>query len=121
MINVQSIEEYMSNQPEKTKAFLKQLREYILEAVPDAEEKINYNIPAFSLIKGGKRDKQIMIAGYKKHVGFYPTPDVMDAFWDRLEGYKKAKGSVQFPLDQPLPKQLIIEMVEYRKQQINNK
>lgn len=120
MNEISSFEEYLKDQPEQTKVYLKQLREYILEAAPDADEKINYNIPAFSLIKGGKRDKQIMIAGYKKHVGFYPTPDVMDAFWDKLEGYKKAKGSVQFPLDQPLPKQLIIEMVEYRKQQLNN-
>ena len=76
---------------------------------------MNYNIPAFALIKGGKREQQIMIAGYKKHVGFYPHSTTMEYFWDQLDGYKKAKGSIQFPLSQPLPKELIIKMVKYRK------
>ncbi len=94
--------------------YLKELRALINEAVPECEEMMNYNIPAFSLVKGGKREQQIMIAGYKKHVGLYPHPTTMEKFWIRLEGYKKAKGSVQFPLNEPLPKELIQEMILYR-------
>ena len=59
-----------------------------------------------------------MIAGYKKHIGFYPHPTTMEKFWDELGGYKKAKGSVQFPLTKPLPKELIKKMVKYRKELI---
>ncbi|MDP3831991.1 MAG: hypothetical protein Q8Q47_12015, partial [Ignavibacteriaceae bacterium] len=68
----------------------------------------------YALVKGGKREEQIMIAGYKKHVGLYPHPTVMDKFDKELEGYKKGKGSVQFPIDKPLPKALIVKMVKYR-------
>ena len=76
---------------------------------------MNYNIPAFALIEGGKRDQQIMIAGYKKHLGFYPHPSAIENFLDELKVYKVGKGSVQFPVSKPLPKDLIIKMVNYRK------
>jgi uncharacterized protein YdhG (YjbR/CyaY superfamily) len=110
-----SFEEYVASQPEEVNKALKEVSEYILEAVPGAIKLINYNIPAFALIDGGKRDHQIMIAGYKKHIGFYPHPTTMEHFWEQLGDYKKAKGSVQFPLSKPLPKELIIEMVRFRK------
>ncbi|MDP2302223.1 MAG: DUF1801 domain-containing protein [Ignavibacteria bacterium] len=109
-----SIEEYFDNQPEKIKESLKELKDCILKAVPEAIEMLNYGIPAYALVKGGKREEQIMIAGYKKHVGLYPHPTVMDKFDKELEGYKKGKGSVQFPIDKPLPKALIVKMVKYR-------
>ncbi|MBQ3300796.1 MAG: hypothetical protein IJH04_01350, partial [Eggerthellaceae bacterium] len=67
---------------------------------------------------GGKRDKQIMIAGYAQHVGFYPNPDMIDAFADQLTGYKLAKGSIQFPLSKPIPKALVVKMVKYRLSQV---
>jgi uncharacterized protein YdhG (YjbR/CyaY superfamily) len=79
---------------------------------------MNYSIPAFALVKGGKRDKQIMIAGYPKHVGFYPHPDTIDAFADMLAAFKFAKGSIQFPLNKPIPKAMVIEMVEFRLSQL---
>ena len=79
---------------------------------------MNYNIPAFALIIGGKRDKQIMMAGYPKHVGFYPSPDVIDAFVDQLAAYKFAKGSIQFALNKPIPKTLVVKMVKYRLSQL---
>ena len=79
---------------------------------------MNYNIPAFSLVKGGKRDQQIMMAAYAKFVGFYPFPSTMEKFSDELKGYKQGKGSVQFPLGKPLPKDLIIRMVKYRREEI---
>jgi uncharacterized protein YdhG (YjbR/CyaY superfamily) len=112
--NYISVEEYFDNQPEKIKESLKELKECILKAVPEAIEMLNYGIPAYALVKGGKREEQIMIAGYKKHVGLYPHPTVMEKFDKELEGYKKGKGSVQFPIDKPLPKELIIKMVKYR-------
>jgi uncharacterized protein YdhG (YjbR/CyaY superfamily) len=62
-----------------------------------------------------------MIAGYKNHVGFYPHPSTIEAFLENLSGYKFAKGSVQFPLDKPIPKELVIKMVRYRYEQIQKK
>jgi len=113
-------EDYFDCQPEMTKKALIELRKCIYEAAPDAIEMLNYNIPAFALIEGGKRDQQIMIAGYKKHVGLYPHPTVVEKFNRELSDFRKGKGSVQFPLDKPLPKQLIIKMVRYRVAQLKN-
>ena len=109
-----TIDDYINSQPEGTKNTLQKLKECVLKAAPNAIELFNYNIPAFALVKEGKRDQQIMIAGYKKHVGLYPHPTVMEKFDIELEGYKKGKGSVQFPINKPLPKELIIKMVTYR-------
>ena len=111
----QTVIEYIEDQPEATRKVLEELRTYILEAAPDAVELFNYNIPAFALIEGGKREQQIMMAGYPKHVGFYPHPTTMEKFAEELTGYKQGKGSVQFPLDQALPKELILKMITYRK------
>ena len=61
-----------------------------------------------------------MMAGYKKHIGFYPHPTTMEFFWEELANYKKAKGSVQFPLSKPLPTDVIKQMVEYRKNLIDS-
>lgn len=107
-------EAYFAAQPSQTLPQLLALRACILEAAPQAEERINYNIPAYALIPGGKRDQQILIAGYERHVGFYPTPAVISHFAAELAGYKQGKGSVQFPLDQPLPRDLILRMVRFR-------
>lgn len=115
----QTVSLYFESQPESVKEAQYKLREYILEAAPDAVEMFNYNIPAYALIAGGKREQQVMIAGYKKHVGLYPHLTVMVKFSDEFKDYKKGKGSVQFPLDKPLPKELIIRMVRYRKELLN--
>ena len=109
-----SVEAYINSFEGPTKARLEELRAIILEVIPDTTELINYNIAAFTLKEGGKRDSQIMMAGYKKHIGFYPHPVTMEHFWDELDGYKKAKGSVQFPLNRELPKELIMRMITYR-------
>jgi uncharacterized protein YdhG (YjbR/CyaY superfamily) len=112
------VDAYIATQPLEAQRALEELRACIWQAAPQVSELMNYNIPAFALAKGGKRDKQIMIAGYPKHVGFYPHPDVIDAFADRLVEYKFAKGSVQFPLNKPIPKALVIEMVKLRCSQL---
>ena len=108
------VDEYIFNQPPVARQALEELRSCIWQAAPAVSELMNYKIPAFALVKGGKRDQQIMIAGFAKHVGFYPSPAVVEAFSDRLAGYKFAKGSIQFPLSAPIPRELVIEMVRYR-------
>lgn len=112
------VDAYISAQPPETQRSLEELRSYIWLAAPNASELLNYNIPAFALVEGGKRDQQIMIAGYTKHIGFYPHSDVIQAFSDQLTEYKYAKGSIQFPLSNPIPKELVIKMVKYRLTQL---
>jgi uncharacterized protein YdhG (YjbR/CyaY superfamily) len=112
------VDAYIAAQPPETQRALEELRSCIWQAAPEVSELMNYNMPAFALVKGGKRDNQIMIAGYPRHVAFYPHPDVIHAFADRLAGYSFAKGSVQFPLNQPIPKVLVIEMVKLRLSQL---
>jgi uncharacterized protein YdhG (YjbR/CyaY superfamily) len=86
----------------------------ILKATPHAEEKISYQIPTFKL----KGKNLIHFAAYKKHIGFYPTPSGITAFKAELESYECAKGSVKFPLDKPLPLELILRMVKFRVEEI---
>ncbi len=113
-VEFKNVQEYFEAQPENAKKALLELKKCILKVVPNATELLNYNIPAYALIENGKRQEQIMIAGYKKHVGFYPHPTTMEKFDAELSEYKRAKGSVQFPLDKPLPKKVIIRMIKYR-------
>lgn len=115
-----SIDDYINDQPEGTRAALIQLKKCILTAAPDAKELFNYNIPSFALVENGKREQQIMIAGYKNHVGFYPHPTTIEKFSEKLTMYKQGKGSIQFPLDKPIPGKLIIEMVQYRRNLVKN-
>jgi uncharacterized protein YdhG (YjbR/CyaY superfamily) len=116
----ETIDEYIEDQPNGTKSALKILKECIIKAAPDAEELFNYDIPAFALIKGGKRENQIMFAGYSKHVGFYPHPDTILKFSNELKEYKQGKGSIQFPNNKPIPSDLVIRMVRWRKEMIAN-
>ncbi|KIX22197.1 hypothetical protein SY27_05945 [Flavobacterium sp. 316] len=116
-----TVDDYFNTQPEKTKKALIELKKCILKVKPNATELFNYNIPAYSLVEGGKREQQIMIAGYKKHVGLYPHPTTMEKFDLELSEYKKGKGSVQFPLDKPIPIDLVERMIKYRIQLLENK
>ncbi|GGD53409.1 iron chaperone [Muriicola marianensis] len=120
MPTYKTVDDYIAHQPERTRKVLIQLRKLIKKAAPDATEVLNYKVPAFTLVPGGKRDQQIMMAGYAKFVGFYPFPTTMAAFSDELQDYKQGKGSVQFPLDKPLPEDLIIRMVRYRQTEVQN-
>ena len=114
------VDAYIAAQPPEIQRALEELRACIWKAAPGVSELMNYNIPAFALVMGGKRDKQIMIAGYPKHVGFYPGPDVIKAFTDQLAAYEFAKGSIQFPLNKPIPKALVVKMVKYRLSQLQS-
>lgn len=117
-ISYKTVQEYFDNQIEDTKQNLLGLKEIIVKTVPDTEELINYEMPAYTMAKGGKRDKQIMIAGYKKFVGFYVGANILNHFEKELKDFKIGKASVQFPNNKPLPKELIIKIIKYKKQSI---
>jgi uncharacterized protein YdhG (YjbR/CyaY superfamily) len=104
-----TIDEYIDTFPEDVRNILNELRQAIKEAAPEAEETINYQIPTFTL-----HGNLVHFAALKNHIGFYPTPSGMEAFKKELSSYKGAKGSVQFPIDQPLPLPLIRRIVKYR-------
>jgi uncharacterized protein YdhG (YjbR/CyaY superfamily) len=104
-----TMDEYINTFPESVQRILKELRQTIKEAAPEAEETINYGIPTFTL-----HGNLVHFAAFEKHIGFYPTPGGMEAFQKELAAYKQAKGSVQFPIDQPLPLPLIRRIVEFR-------
>ena len=118
MPTFETVDDYIASQPKEAQTVLQELRSIIKEAAPDAIEVLNYKVPSFTLVSGGKRDQQIMMAGYESFVGFYPFPTTMAAFSAELKGYKQGKGSVQFPYNQPLPKELIVKMVRFRKAEI---
>lgn len=118
MPNFETVDDYIASQPLETQKVLQELRSIIKEAAPDAREVMNYKVPCFTLVPKGKRDQQIMMASYAKFIGFYPFPTTMAKFSGELKDYKQGKGSVQFPLNKPLPKDLIIRMVKYRKEEI---
>ncbi len=106
---MKEIEIYIQTFPEEVQAKLHLLRKAIADAAPKATEKISYGIPTFYL-----NGNLVHFAGYKKHIGFYPSPSAMVAFQEELAMYKQAKGSVQFPLEKDLPLNLIKRMVEFR-------
>jgi len=104
------IDEYIAGFPKDTQKLLEQIRTTIRQAAPDTEEKISYGIPTFTL--GGKY--LVYFAAYKKHIGFYPVPG-NKAFDKDFSAYKTSgKGTIQFPLDKPLPHELITKIVKSR-------
>lgn len=105
-----SIDEYIAEFPAEIQAVLEEVRQLIKSAAPRATETISYAIPTFDL--NGRH--LVHFAAFAHHIGFYPTPSAIEAFRDDLRRYKQAKGSVQFPLGQPLPKGLIRRMVKLR-------
>lgn len=111
-----TVDEYFANVPAHTLHLLKELRETIKQAAPEAEEVISYNMPA---IKQGK--VLVYYAAYNGHIGFYPTASPMIVFKDRLTKYKTSKGAIQFPLDAPIPKQLVKDIVKFRLADVQEK
>jgi len=111
-----TVEEYILDFPDDIQVVLNRIRRTIIEASPDAVEKISYNMPTFYL-----NGNLVHFAAYKNHIGFYPTPSAIAAFEDELSSYKNAKGSVQFPLDSPIPYDLIKRMVIFRVQENSRK
>lgn len=104
-----NIDEYIEVFPRVVQEILEQIRETIRKAAPDAEETISYQIPTFTL-----KGNLVHFAAFKKHIGFYPTPTGIEKFKDELSVYECAKGSVKFPLDKPIPFDLISRIVTFR-------
>jgi uncharacterized protein YdhG (YjbR/CyaY superfamily) len=107
---ITSIDDYIAQFPAQVQEMLVQLRTLIHELAPEATEKISYQIPTFFL-----NGNLVHFAAYAHHIGFYPTSSGITHFEDELADYKHAKGSVQFPLDQPLPVDLIAKIVAFRR------
>lgn len=103
-------DEYIAGFPDDIQLILNKVRATIRQAAPDAEESIGYGMPAYKL----KGKPLVYFAGYKGHIGFYATPSGHTEFAKELSKYKQGKGSVQFPLDQPIPYDLIAQIVEFR-------
>lgn len=104
-----SVDEYISWFPASTQKLLQQMRATIKKAAPNAEEVISYTMPAYK-----QNGILVYFAGYEKHIGFYPTGRGIEEFKSELRGYKSGKGSVQFPIDDPLPLKLIATIVKFR-------
>jgi uncharacterized protein YdhG (YjbR/CyaY superfamily) len=107
---LKTIDEYIAAFPKEVQDVLEKIRSAIRESAPKAEEAISYGIPAFKL-NGGRGS--VYFAGWKNHIGFYPTPSGIEAFKKELAPFKQEKGSVQFPLDKPIPYDLVKKIVRY--------
>jgi uncharacterized protein YdhG (YjbR/CyaY superfamily) len=108
----QTIDEYIAGFPEHIREILEKVRATIREAAPGAEETIKYEMPTFML-----NGNLVYFAAFKNHIGFYPIPSGVEEFKDDLAGYKTGKGSVQFPLDKPIPYELIGRIKKFRVQE----
>lgn len=109
MTKPETVSEYIDQAPNETQEKLREMRACLGEVAPDAEESLKWSTPAFSL------DRILFTyGGFKQHVGFYPTPAAIEEFEEELEGYETGEGSIQFPLDEPLPVDLIREIAAFR-------
>jgi uncharacterized protein YdhG (YjbR/CyaY superfamily) len=111
-----TVDAYFSHVPPERYAVVDELRKIIKVALPEAEEVISYNMPAY-------KHKGILVyfGLYAQHIGFYPTPSAIEAFKDRLVGFTFAKGSIQFPLDEELPIGLIQDICRFRMKEVKKK
>lgn len=110
-----TIDEYIAIFPADVQDILEKLRSVIRESAPNAEETISYQIPTFKL-----KGNLVHFAAFKNHIGFYPTPSAIEAFRKELSPYEVAKGSVKFPINEPIPFGLVKKIVEYRVQEIKD-
>jgi len=104
-----TIDEYIAGFPPDVQEILQKIRRTIREAAPDAQETIKYRMPTFTL-----KGDLVYFAAFKNHIGFYPIPTGIEEFKNELSAYKMGKGSVQFPLDKPIPYDLISRITKFR-------
>jgi uncharacterized protein YdhG (YjbR/CyaY superfamily) len=109
MKQYKSMDEYIGTHPKEVQEILQKIRQTIKTVIPDAQETIGYGIPTFKL-----KGNVVHFAAYKNHIGFYPAPSGIEAFSEELSEYKTGKGTLQFPLDKPIPYSLIKKVTEYR-------
>lgn len=110
-------DEYIAAWPEAVQVLLQAMRKTIHEAAPSATEDIRYAIPTFRL----NNQNLVHFAAFKNHIGFYPAPQGLEAFKERLSAYKGSKGAVQFPLNKPLLLDLVADIVKYRVEEVSRK
>ncbi len=103
-----TIDEYIAAQPETAREYLMAVRAVVREALPDAQERISWSMPAY-----WKGKNLIQFAASKAHLGLYPGPEAVEEFRDRLEGYPASKGAIRFPYSKPLPLALIRDIAEW--------
>ena len=113
---INTIDEYIMQFPPEIQVILQEMRQVIKEAAPEAKEKISYQMPTFYL-----HGNLVHFAAFKNHIGFYPTSSGIEAFKKELSEFKGAKGSVQFPINKPLPFDLIKRIVKYRVDEATKK
>lgn len=111
-----NMDEYIAGFPPDVQKSLQQMRAIVREVAPDAKEVLKYRMPTFVL-----QENLVHFAAFDKHIGFYPTPSAMAAFSSDLKDYAHAKGSVQFPLNRPVPFALIKRMVQFRVKEVRAK
>lgn len=109
-VDFKSVDQYIEAFPKETQVLLKKFREVIIKNAPNAVESISYGMPAYKL--NGK--PLVYFAAYKNHIGFYATPTGHEKFAEELSVYKQGKGSVQFPIDQLIPYELVKRIVAFR-------
>ncbi len=107
-LSVKTIDEFIAGYPEKTQAILQKVRQTIHEVAPEATEKISYGIPTFVF-----HGNLVHFAAYEGHVGFYPGSKAISAFADELKGFETSKGTIRFPLDGPIPYDLIETVTKF--------
>lgn len=108
-----NIDQYIEQCEKEIQTILNKIRNTIKNAAPNSIEKISYNIPTFY-----QKENIVQFAAYKNHIGFYPTPEAIEAFSEELKAYKTTKGTIQFSYDKEIPYLLIRKIVEYRIKQI---
>jgi uncharacterized protein YdhG (YjbR/CyaY superfamily) len=111
-VRPKNITEYINAAPKGAQKKLREIRACIRKAAPGAEEGMKWGMPAFSY-----RRILVMFAAHQHHIGFYPTPSAVKAFADDLSKYDTARGSIQFPLEKPLPLPLIHKITTFRVQE----
>jgi uncharacterized protein YdhG (YjbR/CyaY superfamily) len=112
MKKTENIDEYIADYPAEVQKKLEQMRSLISKHAPGAEECISYGIPTFKL-----NGNLVHFAAFKNHLGFYPGAAGVEAFADVLDGYETSKGTIQFPMDKPIPIKLITDIVKFRVKQ----
>ena len=107
-----TIDEYIAAFPKNIQNILEELRQVIMDSAPNAEEAISYQMPTFKL-----NGNLVWFAAFKKHIGFYPKPSAIEAFRKELTDYEVSKGTIRFPLEKPIPFDLVRKIVKYRVRQ----
>ena len=113
---IESIDDYINGFPPNVRKILQEIRKTIKKIAPEAEEAISYQIPTFKL-----NGNLVHFAAFKKHIGFYPGSKAINVFKKEIASYKSSKGTVQFPLEKPLPLSLIKKIVDYRVKESSQK